>query len=88
MTGRDGPAREVAPGGRAPEFWYTLAIAPELRARHPELPLALNEALARGEPHPAPEAVAESEAIVDPPDFPEAGVEARLHAEVEAEAEI
>ena len=35
-------------GRRPPEFWYTLAIAPELRERHPELPLSLEEA-ARGQ---------------------------------------
>jgi hypothetical protein len=87
MTGH-GPTPSASPGGRVPEFWYTLAIAPELRARHPELPLSLEEAAARGELQPDPTARAEPDAVADPEVFPEAAAEALLYAEVEAEAEI
>ena len=70
-------------GRRAPEFWYTLAIAPELRERHPELPLSLEEA-ARGQLQLDPEVQAEPGVTAEA--APEAFLE--VFAEPELEAEI
>ena len=81
MTGR--PVSAPEPGRRPPEFWYTLAISPQLRERHPELPPSLEEVLARGELQPAAEAQAEPEAA--PEAFLDAAPEGFLEPELEAE---
>jgi hypothetical protein len=78
-------------GGRVPEFWYTLAIAPELRERHPELPLSLEEAAARAglqrEPLSLEEAVDRAGLQREPLSLEEAVDRAGLQREPEAQGE-
>jgi hypothetical protein len=57
---RDAPGRPVQRPDRSlsplssPPFAVVLAVAPELRARYPDMPLSLDEALSRGRPPPGP----------------------------------
>jgi len=79
MTARPQPDPYV------PEFVYTLWRAPELRERRPDLPLALNEALARSRPEAQAETLLErAEALRDAEVFtgPQAEAEPGLEAEI------
>lgn len=59
--------RQPVPDQYRPEYWFVLAVSPQMRARYPDSPLSLEEALQRGTRQPGTSTSAAGPAGNQPP---------------------